>query len=172
MIVDFFRFKKRSVMTFLGLAVLVVGILFKYFLGPVGVSDVEGNARIIDGDSLFVGGREVRMQGIDAPEGRQTCRREGRDWACGKAARNELAKLIGRNKVSCNGLDIDKHDRLLAICHANGHELNREMVVRGFAVSYGRYQDEEAIARRARSGIWATEFVRPREWRRQRNIGR
>ncbi len=149
-----------------------MAIIFKVFVPPAGVSDVKGKARIIDGDSLYVGGREVRLQGIDAPEGRQTCRRDGREWACGKGARNELVKMIQGREVSCHGLDIDKHDRLLAVCRANGRELNREMVARGFAVAYGRHQREEAEARRARLGLWAGEFDRPRDWRRQRNIGR
>ncbi len=32
---------------------------------------ISGAARAIDGDSMFVGRDEVRMKGIDAPEGRQ-----------------------------------------------------------------------------------------------------
>lgn len=167
----FSRINKRSIMKFVGLGVLVIAIIFKVFVPPAGVSDIEGKARIIDGDSLYVGGREVRLQGIDAPEGRQTCRRDGREWACGNAARNELAKMIAGREVACHGLDIDRHDRLLAVCRANGRELNREMVARGFAVSYGNYQTEEAEALRARLGVWAGEFDRPRDWRRQRNIG-
>ncbi|MCB1484044.1 MAG: thermonuclease family protein, partial [Hyphomicrobiaceae bacterium] len=49
-------------------------------------ADVRGAARVIDGDSLYVGQNEVRLKGIDAPEGRQTCLRDGRDWDCGNAA--------------------------------------------------------------------------------------
>ncbi len=56
---------------------------------------VSGLARPIDGDSLWVGGNEVRLKGIDAPEGRQTCRRSGAIWGCGEAARSALVGLIG-----------------------------------------------------------------------------
>ena len=53
-------------------------------------ADVQGAARAIDGDSLFVGRHEVRLQGIDAPEGKQTCTRQNATWDCGNAARDEL----------------------------------------------------------------------------------
>jgi endonuclease YncB( thermonuclease family) len=41
------------------------------------------------------------------------------------------------------------------------------MVEEGFAVAFGAYQIEEAAARSARRGIWASEFERPQEWRRR-----
>ena len=60
---------------------------------------VKGAGRTIDGDSLWVGKDEVRLKGIDAPEGRQTCQCDGRDWACGDATRDELRRLIGKDMV-------------------------------------------------------------------------
>ena len=83
-----------------------------------------------------------------------------------------MKRLTGKQKVFCKGLDIDKHDRLLALCRAGGIDLNREMVARGFAVSYGRYGKEEQTARKNKTGMWSGEFERPRDWRRNRNIGR
>lgn len=58
--------------------------------------EVSGWARPIDGDSLWVGSYEVRLEGIDAPEGRQACRRNGATWSCGDAARDALSRMIGR----------------------------------------------------------------------------
>ena len=55
---------------------------------------VEGQPRLVDGDSFFLNGTEVRMVGIDAPEGRQTCERQGRSWPCGEEARKHLAGLL------------------------------------------------------------------------------
>ena len=150
---------------------IIAGLLFNFFRPSPGISDVEGSAHVIDGDSLNVAGREVRMQGIDAPEGRQTCSRNGQEWACGNEARRVLQRLIGRQSVLCEGLEIDKHDRLLALCKAGGIELNWEMVAQGFAVAYGRFRDEERAAKAARKGLWSGEFTMPREWRRERNIG-
>jgi len=54
---------------------------------------IDGRPRLVDGDSFFMGQTEVRMQGIDAPEGRQTCTREGRDWRCGEEAKRTLQRL-------------------------------------------------------------------------------
>lgn len=138
--------------------------------GPLPAT-VRGAARAIDGDSLYVGRDEVRMKGIDAPEGRQTCTRDGREWACGDAARDELRRLIGKNVVECRADERDKHGRLLATCSAAGRNLNAAMVASGMAVSYGSYRREEAEAKAARRGLWGSEFQRPRDWRHERGIG-
>ncbi len=132
---------------------------------------VSGEARAIDGDSLYVGGNEVRLKDIDAPEGRQTCQRNGTDWACGNASRDELVRLIGVNTVQCRVHERDKHGRLLAYCSAGGHDLNREMVAAGMAVAFGGYNGEEQDARQARRGLWGSEFERPQNWRHERGIG-
>lgn len=132
---------------------------------------VSGPARLIDGDSLFVGGSEVRLKGIDAPEGRQTCTRQGRSWDCGNAARDELQALIGGNQVNCKVSERDMHGRLLSYCSAGGRDLNGAMVGAGFAIAFGGYASEEGQAKAARRGLWAGEFQRPREWRDQHGAG-
>lgn len=72
---DLQLFKSHRSLKWIVLGVLAAGFCLRLFLPQKGVSDVVGMARVIDGDSLVVAGREVRMQGIDAPEGRQSCRR-------------------------------------------------------------------------------------------------
>ena len=48
------------------------------------------------------------------------------------------------------------------------------MVQQGLALAYRRYSldyvDEEADAQAARRGIWAGEFVKPWEWRREKRL--
>ena len=62
--------------------------------------DIAGLARVIDGDTLEIGDRRVRLEGIDAPESAQTCRRDGtRTWACGRVAAEALAALVERRRV-------------------------------------------------------------------------
>jgi len=136
-----------------------------------GGGEVTGRPRAIDGDSLVVAGREVRLVGIDAPEGRQTCERDGREWRCGDTARDALARLAG-GEVRCTGAESDQHGRLLGTCYADGTDLNGRMVAEGMAVAYGRYRSEEAEARRERRGLWASRFEQPREWRRNNMPGR
>ncbi|MBK9078254.1 MAG: thermonuclease family protein [Hyphomicrobium sp.] len=133
---------------------------------------ISGAGRAIDGDSLFVGRDEVRMKGIDAPEGKQVCTRDGRDWDCGNAARDELRRLIGKDVVQCQVFERDKHDRLLAACSAGGRDLNAGMVSSGMAVAYGGYLREQGDAKAKRRGLWGSEFQQPRDWRHERGIGR
>lgn len=131
----------------------------------------EGIAKLVDGDSLFVGGKEVRLKGIDAPEGRQTCTRNGQSWPCGEEARRQLARLIAGQRVACDSIETDQHGRLLGFCKAGGKELNREMVREGYAMSYGGFEGEQREAKAARRGLWSGEFQRPRDWRRDHGIG-
>lgn len=130
--------------------------------------DLSGVADVRDGDSLEIGGSRIRLEGIDAPELAQTCRRNGRVWACGEAARNHLADLISGQRVHCTSHQRDRYQRWLADCHAGGRHLNRQMVDDGMAVSFGRrYGAAEAGARQAGRGLWSSEFQRPQRWRRQ-----
>lgn len=126
---------------------------------------VIGPTRIIDGDSLMVGAVEVRLYGIDAPELFQRCTREGREVQCGREAARALVALIAGQPVSCRRRDRDRYGRTVAICQAEEVDLGRAMVAAGHAVAYGAYSGEEAAAREARRGLWAGEFMRPREWR-------
>jgi len=138
---------------------------------PVAVEgSLEGRPRLVDGDSFFIGQAEVRMQGIDAPEGRQNCTRDGRDWRCGDEAKRTLQRLIGRQPIRCDIHSTDQHGRRLATCYsAAGGNLNARMVAEGFAVAFGAYQSEESEARSARRGLWSSQFERPQDWRRRNN---
>jgi len=136
-----------------------------------GALDVEGRAKLVDGDSLFINGREVRMVGIDAPEGKQFCTLNGKRWACGEASRRTLQGMAGSGQIRCEGEKEDRHGRLLGTCFKGELNLNREMVARGYAVAYGRYKSEERAAREAKKGLWASEFQRPKAWRRDNGGG-
>ena len=48
--------------------------------------DVTGPARVIDGDTIEVGGRRIHLFGIDAPELRRTCARYWSTMTCGPLA--------------------------------------------------------------------------------------
>lgn len=133
---------------------------------------IRGAGRPIDGDSLRIGRDEVRLKGIDAPEGRQTCERDGKAWACGDASRDHLRRLIGRDVVECQVHQRDQHGRLLATCSAAGRPLNGGMVKDGMAVAYGGYRSEEASARNAKRGLWGSKFQTPRAWRDENNTRR
>ncbi len=131
-----------------------------------------GRAKVIDGDSLDLGGTQIRLFGIDAPEGRQTCRNaEGRDYRCGRAATAALRRLVGRSVVRCEPRDIDGYGRTVAVCFKDGIDLNGWMVENGWAVAYRHYSRDyvaaEERARARRLGIWAGSFEEPWRWRRE-----
>lgn len=132
---------------------------------------VKGAGRPIDGDSLWVGRDEVRLKGIDAPEGRQSCTRAGASWPCGDAARDELRRLIGKDVVECRASERDKHGRVLGYCRAGNRDLNAGMVASGLALAYGGYLREEGEAKARKRGLWSGEFERPRDWRHERGVG-
>jgi endonuclease YncB( thermonuclease family) len=150
-----------------GLAVLILGllILLAARLDRVETRRTQGAAIINDGDSITLGTERIRMRGIDAPEYTQTCRRNGADYACGTLARQSLVRLIADRPVTCSGWQRDRYGRLLGDCKAGGTDLNRAQVEAGWAVAYGDYDSEEAIARAAKAGIWAGTFDQPQDWR-------
>lgn len=161
----------RNRMRWIGLLLLGLAAAVLARLAP-GAVETEGRPRLVDGDSFFIGQTEMRMQGIDAPEGRQTCTREGREWSCGEDARRTLQRLTAGKPIRCEVHSTDRHGRGLATCFsASGENLNARMVEEGFAVAFNAYQSEEAAARSARRGIWASEFERPQEWRRRHMPG-
>lgn len=128
-----------------------------------------GNASIHDGDTIRIGDDRFRLLGIDAPELRQVCRLNRRQYPCGERSRDELRALVGDAEVSCQGEKRDRYRRLLGVCTAHGVNLNRELVRSGWAVTYGKgFEAEQAEARAAKRGLWAGTFEDPKAWR-QRN---
>jgi len=130
---------------------------------------VSGTGHAKDGDSLMVGDREVRLFGIDAPEFDQTCQRAGLSWACGAEAANQLSALVTGKTVRCEQVGTDQYDRLLARCRVGTTDVNRTMVVLGFAVAYRRYSldyvSAEESAKGNRLGLWSGQFESPSAYR-------
>jgi endonuclease YncB( thermonuclease family) len=130
---------------------------------------LTGRPKLIDGDSFELGSVGVRLFGVDAPEGRQSCKRDGRDWACGDEAARKLRSFVGDRSITCTRRDVDDYSRVVAVCRVGNVDLAAEMARSGFATAYRRYSsdyvDEENEARAARRGIWAGEFTAPEAYR-------
>jgi endonuclease YncB( thermonuclease family) len=128
---------------------------------------IEGRARVVDGDSLELEGRRLRLRGIDAPEIDQTCVTAGKEQRCGLIAARQLRAQTEDQTIECRLYQTDRYGRDLAECKAGGTALNAWMVRTGLAVSYGDFAAEEQLARAERTGIWAGTFERPADWRKR-----
>ncbi|WP_149758646.1 thermonuclease family protein [Roseivivax sediminis] len=133
-------------------------------------SEATARPTVIDGDTLDVGDRRIRLFGIDAPESDQTCRRpDGSLWRCGQAATAALAGKVRGRQIVCDVRSTDRYGRAVAICEVGQTEVNRWLVREGLAVAYREYSrlyvPEEEAAQQQRRGIWATDFMAPSDWR-------
>lgn len=139
---------------------------------PLHADDLVGQATVIDGDTIEVQGQRIRFHGIDAPESSQSCAdAAGNSYRCGQVAALALAERIARRTVSCDGRDVDRYGRIVAVCAAGGEDLNAWLVASGRAVAYRRYSmdyvPQETAARAAGLGLWAGTFAMPWDWRKK-----
>lgn len=130
---------------------------------------LAGRARIVDADTIDIGGTRIRLYAIDAPEGAQRCYVDGSAVRCGARAADALETWIAGRIVACIEVDIDRYGRTVATCRVDGEDVGRWLVRNGHAVAYRRYGADyicdEAAAAAQQRGIWAGTFVAPWEWR-------
>ncbi|MCC5978886.1 MAG: thermonuclease family protein [Salinarimonas sp.] len=132
---------------------------------------LTGPVRVVDGDTIRLGDHRIRLHGIDAPESDQACLdAQGAPWACGDAATERLAAMIGADPVHCIERDIDHYRRIIGECFAGVTNLNAALVAEGLAFAYRRFSmDYAALEDEARSearGIWAGTVQAPWDHRR------
>jgi endonuclease YncB( thermonuclease family) len=153
---------------------LVLACLLAALGLPAAATDFIGPARIVDGDTIEIGGRTLRLHGIDAPETGQSCERGGAAYDCAQEAGWALAERFEHHWATCRMTGLNG-DLPTVICHLGGEHginVNQHMVRRGWALAdpeTGReFAADEAEARAARAGLWAGSFVPPWVWRRDR----
>ena len=82
----------------------------------LGTSAGALETRVIDGDTLEVGGKKVRLYGMRASEFLQKCSAKiGGLWSCGNEAYQFLIELIGDRPVTCMPKGIDRYDRRISV---------------------------------------------------------
>ena len=128
---------------------------------------------VIDGDTIELEGKRIRLFGIDAPEKSQPCQVQEAAVACGIVARNALIGFVAGATVRCDRKDVDRYGRDVSQCYAEGYDLSAGMVRAGHAVAYRKYSlsyvSEEENAKRLKYGMWKGSFVMPWDWRSQRS---
>ena len=114
----------------------------------------DGPARVIDGDTIVIAGRHIRLFGIDAPESKQLC---DDGWDAGVQSSRHLVELLNLVSVHCEQKDIDKYGRSIGICQQDGVDINAQMVRDGMAWAYtkysARYVAQEDEAKRTGRGV-------------------
>ena len=147
----------------------IILFFFIFFLQQVYANEITGFPKIIDGDTVHVNLKKIRLEGIDAPEIRQMCKKNKKNYACGKIARDNLKEKIGNMKIRCISSGKDRYRRYLGTCFIKTVNLNKWMVKNGNAVAYRRYSKEytidEEFAKNNKLGIWSGTFIQPEKWR-------
>jgi len=131
------------------------------------------NYQVIDGDSLKRDKKRYRIQGIDAPELKQLCWIEDKQWPCGEASRDYLVNLQNKGGFLCIKVGEDRYKRDIVKCSVQTgdgiKDVGSIMVEEGYALAYRKYSkeyiEEEKIAKDNKRGIWKSRFIYPWEWR-------
>ena len=125
--------------------------------------------KIVDGDTIHLNGKKIRFTGIDTPELKQTCLKEGAKDPCGVKAKQILIDKIGNNSVECISEGEDQYKRTLAECFVNNESLSSYLVRSGYAFAYRKYSkkfiEDENYAKANKLGMWSMEFDYPWDFR-------
>ena len=126
--------------------------------------------KIVDGDTINLNGKKIRFTGIDTPELKQTCIKEGVIDPCGLTAKKILIDKIADKKVECISEGKDQYKRTLAECFVDGESLSSYLVRSGYAFAYRKYSkkfiNDEDYARTKKIGMWSMKFEYPWNYRR------
>ena len=150
-------------------AILVTSVLLLVFFFTY-TNIKSQDIKITNGDTIQMNGEKIRFSGIDTPELKQTCIKEGVINQCGLTAKKILIEKIGNSKVKCISEGKDQYKRILAECFVDSESLSSYLVRRGYAFAYKKYSKkfikDEDYARTKKIGMWAMEFDYPWDYRR------
>ena len=125
--------------------------------------------KIVDGDTIHLNGEKIRFTGIDTPELKQSCLKEGVKNPCGVMAKQILIDKIGINDVECISEGKDQYKRTLAECFVNDESLSSYLVRSGYAFAYRKYSkkfvSDEDYAKDNKIGMWSMKFSYPWDYR-------
>ncbi len=158
-----------------------VAILFLIFTSNILAEEIIGIPRVVDGDTVQINEFKIRLEGIDAPEIKQQCKKEKlkissitgytfyKNYNCGEVSKENLETKVDGSKIKCISSGKDRYIRYLAKCFKSKINLNRWMVRNGHAVAYRRYSKEyvsdEDFAKKNKLGLWQGKFLNPAKWR-------
>ena len=143
--------------------------------------EISGIPKVVDGDTVHIDNYKFRLEGIDAPEMRQQCKKESfkisffigltfyKDYSCGRVSKEKLITKIDTTEIKCISSSKDRYKRYIATCYKGKTNLNQWMVRNGFAIAYRRYSQtyvpDEEFAKENKLGLWKGKFMEPEKWR-------
>ena len=149
------------------LVISISALVFFFTYTDIKSQDIK----ITDGDTIKINGEKIRFSGIDTPELKQICVKDGVKNSCGIKAKQILADKIAKNKVNCIREDKDQYKRTLAECFVNNESLSSYLVKSGYAFAYRKYSKkfikDEDYARVNSLGMWSMNFEFPWDYRRK-----
>ena len=160
-----------------GLGTAVVLALWVFPSTTLKSDALIGRATAVDGDTIEIHGKRVRLFGIDAAESDQLCRNEDSElYRCGQKASNELATLLEGRLVHCVEVDRDRYKRAVSVCAVGALDIAEWLVKRGLALDWprysaGAYAEAQLEAKKHERGIWAGSFKEPWTYRECRRAG-
>jgi endonuclease YncB( thermonuclease family) len=114
---------------------------------PVSFEPFSGTAHVIDGDTIKVRGRKVRLAGINAPELNMPYGQQAK-WAMVDICKGKIVRVVPNGETS--------FDRIVATCYVDGDlDIGAELIRRGLArdipvFTGGKYTHLETQAARVR----------------------
>ena len=158
----------------------IIIIFTLFFFQTVQASEIVGFPKVVDGNTIHIKSYKIRLEGIDAPEIKQKCKKPylqimffnfQKDYNCGLVSKKKLTQKIANKPVKCILLGKDRYKRYLAKCLKGTIDLNRWMVRNGYAIAYRKYSKlyipDENLAKDEKLGLWRGIFVEPEQWRRK-----
>ena len=126
--------------------------------------------KIVDGDTVHVFHQgevyKIRLIEIDAPE---------RNQPYGKDSTGYLKFLLNEGSVDVNISGTDRYGRKLGRLYWNGRDINRAMVIAGYAWVYDDYVTDRSFyknqskARDLKKGLWKeSNPISPWKWRKRK----
>ena len=138
---------------------VVAGVVL---LNPAHAADVltTKTFTVVDGNRIAIDGRELRLDGIIAPELGRQCMLGGKARDCGLIAKAGLLDLTAGATVTCRKAGAETHR-----CTADGYDLSEGMVYTGWAVPLdGAPKAYWRVLKGAQDrprGFWKGTFVEP-----------
>lgn len=115
----------------------------------------SADVAVVDGGTLRLRDKVIRLQGVHAPTRGQVCLTPGGSMDCGAAATRQLASLVRDHSVTCRLAGRDAAGFPQARCEAAGAELSHALIVSGWArADSADLLAAEAEARARRAGLW------------------